>query len=103
MTVIGSLELVRRNVAERFEQAPRVVPRDPLERRELDLFHPLPRPAPPDLFGLVEPDDRFRERVVVRIAGAADRGLDAGLGETLGVPNRQILRPTVAVMDERVR
>src|SRR5262245_65863888 len=40
---------------------------------------PLPRLASPDLFAFVEPDDRLGERIVVRIAGAADRGLDAGL------------------------
>src|SRR5262249_14793544 len=67
------------------------------------LLHPLPRPAPPDLFRLVKADDGFRERVVVRIAGAADRGLDAGLGEPLGIANRQVLHPAITVMDEWLR
>src|SRR5262249_7612094 len=53
-------------------------------------------------FRLVEPDDRFREGVVVRIAGAADRGLDAGLSDPLGVPNRQTLYPAITVMAERL-
>jgi len=38
------LELGRRNVAERFEQAVAVVPRDPLERRELDVLEPFHGP-----------------------------------------------------------
>ena len=88
MTVVGLLELVRGNIPERLQQAPRVVPGNPLERRELDLLHPLPWPVPPDLFRLVQADDRFRQRVVVGIAGAADRGLDAGLGEAWAVVDR---------------
>jgi hypothetical protein len=43
--LVGLLELGRRHVAERFEQAAAVVPRDPLERRELDVLEPLPRSA----------------------------------------------------------
>jgi hypothetical protein len=50
--MIGRLELGRGNVPERFEEAAAVVPRDPLERRELDIFEPLPRPATMDLLGL---------------------------------------------------
>ena len=88
MTVVGLLELVRGNIPERLQQTPRVLPRDSFERRELDLLHPLPRAASPDLFGLVQADDRFRQRVVVGIAGAADRGLDAGLGEAWTVVDR---------------
>ena len=93
MTVVSPLVLVRGNISKRLEQAPRVVPGDPFQRRELDLVHPFPRPASSDLFGLVQADDRFRERVVVRISGAADRRLAASLGQPLGVPNRQVLPP----------
>jgi hypothetical protein len=50
-----------------------------------------PRSALPDDFGLVQTDDRFRERIAVGIADAAHQGLDAGFGEALGVANRQIL------------
>ena len=38
-----------------------------------------------DEFRLVEAVDRLGERVVVRVADAADGGLDTGLGEALGV------------------
>ena len=44
--MIGLLELGRRHVAERFEQAAPVVPRDPLQRRKLDVLQALPRPTP---------------------------------------------------------
>ncbi len=40
------------------------------------------------------------ERVVVAVADAADRGLDAGLGEALGVADRDVLHAAVAVVDE---
>ena len=53
--MVGPLELDRRNVAERFEPALAVVPRDPFERRELDVLDPFPRPAPMDLFRLEQP------------------------------------------------
>ena len=71
---------------------------DPLERGELDGLDVVPRPTAANLFRLVEPDDRFRERVVVRIAGAADGRLDARVGEALGVPNRHALRPAITVI-----
>src|SRR5690606_3223976 len=38
--------------------------------------------------------------VVVRVADAADRGLDAGLGQALGVFDRDVLHAPVRVMDE---
>jgi hypothetical protein len=44
-----------------------------------------PRPAPPGHLGLVEPVDRLGECIVARDTDAAYRGLDAGLGEALGV------------------
>jgi hypothetical protein len=53
--MIGLLELGRRDVAERFEQAARVVPRDPLQGRELDVLQALPGPPPVDLLGLDNP------------------------------------------------
>jgi hypothetical protein len=45
VTVVGVLELVRGNIPERLQQAPRVIPCDPFQCRELDLLHPLPWPA----------------------------------------------------------
>src|SRR5262249_59762750 len=56
-----------------------------------------------DLFGLVEADNAFRERVIVRIPGAADRWLDPSPGQALGVPDREILHPTIAVVDQSLR
>ena len=63
-------------------------------------FEVAPRPAPPDHLGLVEAVDGLGEGVVVAVADTADRRLDAGLGEALGVFDRDVLHATVAVMDE---
>ena len=53
-----------------------------------------------DHLGLVEAVDRLGQGVVVAVADAADRGLDAGLGQALGVADRDVLDAAVAVMDE---
>src|SRR5690606_13532935 len=39
-------------------------------------------------------------RIVVAVALASHRGLDACLGQPLGVANRKVLDPTIAVMDQ---
>jgi hypothetical protein len=52
-------------------------------------------------FGLVQAVDRLGQRVVVAVAAAAHRRLDAGLGQALGVSDGHVLRTTVGVMDER--
>src|SRR5262249_37411437 len=49
--------------------------------------------------GLEQSDDRLGEGVVVRVADAADRRLDAGLLQALSVTNREILAAPVAVMN----
>ena len=49
---------------------------------------------------LGQPDHALRQRVVVRIPGAADRRLDAGLGQPLRIPNRQVLHAPIAVMHQ---
>ena len=79
-----------------------VEPVNPLERRELDGFEVTPRPALPDDLGLEQTDDRFGQRVIVGVADAADRRLDAGFGQALGVTDRDVLHPTIAMMDQSI-
>ena len=62
-----------------------------------------PGTATSDHFGLEEPDDRLGQRVVVRIATAAHRRLDARVGEALRVANGEVLRAAVAVMHEALK
>ena len=44
-----------------------------------------------DDLGFIKAVDRLGERIVLRVADAADRGFDAGLGETIGIFNRDVL------------
>jgi hypothetical protein len=53
-----------------------------------------------DDFSLVEAVDGFGECVVVGISHAADRRLDADLGQALGVFDRDVLAASVAVVDQ---
>jgi hypothetical protein len=49
-----------------------------------------------------QPVDGLGQGVVVAVALAADRGLDAGLGEPLRVANTDGLRPAIRVMDQGI-
>ena len=64
----------------RVQQTVVVEPPDPLQGGKLDIVEPSPRPAPPDHLRLVKPDDRLGQGVVVAIAPASDRRLDARFG-----------------------
>jgi hypothetical protein len=52
---------------------------------------------------LEERDHRLRQRVVIRVPATSDPLDAAGLGDLLGVADRQILRAAIAVMDEVVQ
>jgi len=98
----GKLTLGRRDVSDRLEQAPVIKPRDPLQGRELDVLEAAPRPPTPDDLRLEQTNYRLGQRVVVRVADAADGGLDPHFGQALGVADRQVLHPAVAVMHEAI-
>ena len=55
--------------------------------------------APDDLRS-IEAVHGLGEGVVVGIADASNRWLDAGIGKALGVFDRDLLHTTIAVMDE---
>src|SRR5688500_4775014 len=78
-----------RYVADRLEQTTMVEPVDPREGGEFDSLPTAPGPAPSDQLSLEQAVDRLGEGVVVRVADAADGGRDAGLGQALGVLDRQ--------------
>src|SRR5690606_15831239 len=82
-------------------QQPAIVePVDPFQRRELDGLERAPWPASMDHFGLVQAVDRLGESVVVRVADAADGGLDARFGQALGILDRHILDASVRMMHQ---
>jgi hypothetical protein len=68
-----------------------VEPVDVFEGGELDVVEATPGSSPADELGLVEPDGGLGHGVVVRVALGADRGDGAGLGETFGVADSQVL------------
>lgn len=85
-------------MSDRLEKAPVIEPVDPFERGELDGFEAAPWSPPVDDLGLVETVDGFRERVVVAVADTADRRLDPGLGQALGIFDRDILAAADALL-----
>ena len=90
-------------MAEGAEQAVVVEPPDPLEGGEFDIFEPGPRTAGVDEFGLVEPDDRLGQGIVVGVPSAADRRFDARQSQSLRIANRQVFNAPLRVMDETAR
>ena len=90
-TIILLLKFRRWYVADRFEKPPVVEPVDPFERSKLHRFDVAPRSASADNLGLVEPNDRFGEGIVVRISGRSHRSLDTALGKPFAVADGQIL------------
>jgi hypothetical protein len=87
----GGLELRRREVADGLQEPAVVEPVDPLQGGVLDLVKAFPGATPADQLGLVQPDDGLGQGVVIGVADRANRGDRAGLGEPLGVADRQVL------------
>ena len=75
----------RRYVTDGLQESPVVEPVYPFQRRELDGFERAPSCSSMDELGLIEAIDRLGESVVVGIADAANRRLDAGLRQALGI------------------
>ena len=67
-------------VADRFKQPAMVEPLHPFQRRQLHRLEMAPGAASTHDLGLVQPDDRLGERVIVRVPDTPDRGLDTGFG-----------------------
>jgi hypothetical protein len=72
----------------------------PFEGGVFDGFERPPWSAPVDDLGLVESIDRLGQGVVVVVADAAHRWFDPGIGEALGVFDRDVMAAAVAVMDQ---
>ena len=76
-----------------------VEPVDPFQGGELEVLEPSPGAAVADELGLVEPDDRLGQGVVVAVAAGSHRADRGVRGEALAVTDGQILTAAVAVMD----
>ena len=75
----------RRDAAVAVQEPAMVEPVDPFQGCEFEVVEALQRSSVAHEFGLVEPDDRFGQRVVVAVAAGADRGDDVVGGEPFGV------------------
>jgi hypothetical protein len=90
-SVVGGLEFGWWEMADGPQEPAVVEPVDPLQGGVLDLIQALPGATPADQLGLVQADDRLGQRIVERVAAGADRGDCAGVGQPLGVADRQVL------------
>ena len=85
-------------MADRPEEAVDVEPPGPFQGGELDVFETVPRTPSPNDLRLEESDHGFGQRVAVAVAPAADGRFGAGLGQSLGLANTEILRSAVAMV-----
>ena len=72
MLIVTCLVLGRWDVADWLEQPAVIKPVDPVERGEFDRLHMPPWSLLANHFCFKQTDDRFGERVVVRITAAPD-------------------------------
>jgi len=72
-------------VADGGMQALMVEPGDPFQRFQFEGFAGFPGRTAADEFGLVQPIDGLGHGIIVAVAAAADRGLDARFGQALAV------------------
>src|ERR1700736_5151242 len=86
-----ALELGRRQIVDGAVEPTLAPPVHPFGGGQLDLLEGPPGAAPADELGLVETHHRLGQGVVVAVAARADRTNGAGLGQTLGVADGQVL------------
>src|SRR5690625_2350527 len=89
-----------RDIPDRLQQTPMVEPVYPGQRGQLQCLKALPGLSVDEL-SFVEAVDRLGKGVIVAVANASHRRLDASLSQPLGVADRYILRTQVGMMDQR--
>ena len=88
MKVVGLFCFYGREVVAVLERAAVVEPVDPLSGRDLEILKTLRWAAGLDELGLVEPDDRLGQGVVIGRADSAGGRLDPGRVQVLGLGDR---------------
>ena len=102
MLIILGFHRFRCPVAHGLVQPFRVPPRDPPERRQLEVLQIMQGLAPPDELGLVRAVDGFGHGVVVGVADRAGRRQHAIFHHPGGVHRAGVLHAMIAVVDETV-
>lgn len=100
-TILG-FHRFRCPVAHGLVQPFRVPPRDPPERRQLQVLQIMEGLAPPDELGLVRAVGGFGHGVVVGVADRAGRRQHAVFHHPGGVHRAGVLHAMIAVVDETV-
>ena len=77
-----------------------IEPSHPFEGGEFKRFHHFPRGPAMDQLGFVKAVDGFSQRIVVAVALAADRRLDPGFCQSVGVADGNVLRSAIRMMDQ---
>src|SRR5664279_4178033 len=97
--IVDSLQFHGRHIPAVFIEAPVVEPVQVRGCFRLDVIRIPPRPPRLDQLRLVQPIDRFSERIIMRIANRTDRRINAGLDEPFGEPDGRIQASRVIVMN----
>ena len=87
-----------RDVADGFQEPSMVEPVDPFQGCELDGLQRSPWSASMDHLGLVKTIDGLGQGIVVAVAHASHRRLNASFGQALGVFDRDILAALDALL-----
>jgi hypothetical protein len=101
-SIVLCLSFSRRDITDRFQQSMVIEPAHPFQRGQLYSLAGLPGSASVNPVRLVHSVDGFSQSIIVAVAFAADRGLDAGFAEPLAVADRDVLRAPVAMVDQGI-
>ena len=100
--VVVCLSFRWRYIPDAFQQPVLIEPGHPFQRCQFHCFTTFPRCPPVDQFGFVQAVDRFRQCVVIAVTATANGRFNARLSQSLGVTDRDVLRSSVAVMNQRI-
>ena len=100
LQIIPVLSLGGRDITDRLKESLMIEPSHPFEGGEFKRFHRFPRGPAMDQLGFVKAVDGFSQRIVVAVALAADRRLDPGFCQSLGVADGNVLRSAIRMMDQ---
>lgn len=87
-----------RDIPDGLQKAAVVEPVDPFQSGELYGLKVAPRSSPMDNLGLVKTIDRFGESIVITVADAPDRRLDARFRQPFRIANGHVLRSADALL-----
>lgn len=77
-----------------------VEPVHPLNGRELDVIDTAPWATSSNDFGFEQPNDSLCQSVVIGVSDGANGRDEASFGRSLGVANREILHPAIAMVNQ---